>query len=272
MIKKVFALFVLVGVLTSLSAQRVNETVVLFGKDQLTGFTINISNGTPKEVNGALSGLFESRFKMKSSKKKGYYVYENYPCSAFGDARYDIYFTSAEIGKKKNKATQLTLVVSTGNLNCITYSNDPRTSRNITAFLENFPPEVEIYKTNLRIEQLKKELNNLEKERQNLEKERNKTKDKLANMNNDLRSTAEMAEKKNDEINKLQEKFTESHDETLKIQIDEASKERLTLQKAQSSMQKSVLKMNNDLNKLEKKIEENKKNASAKESELKSLQ
>ncbi len=143
--KKIFALFAFIGVLCSISAQKVNETVTMFGKDQLTGFTVNIDNASPEIVAAAMANKFEKEFFMKGSFKKGFHVYESQPCAAFGEARYDTYFATAPVGKKKDQYTQVVLVVSTGNMNCITFANDPRTSRNIVTFLENFPADVEAY-------------------------------------------------------------------------------------------------------------------------------
>ena len=152
--KKIFALFAFIGVLCSVSAQKVNETVTMFGKDQLTGFTVNIDNASPEIVAAAMANKFEKEFFMKGSFKKGFHVYESQPCAAFGEARYDTYFATAPVGKKKDQYTQVVLVVSTGNMNCITFSNDPRTSRNIVSFLEGLKYDVEKYKTELRIKQL----------------------------------------------------------------------------------------------------------------------
>ena len=149
--KKIFALFAFIGVLCSISAQKVNETVTMFGKDQLTGFTVNIDNASPEIVAAAMANKFEKEFFMKGSFKKGFHVYESQPCAAFGEARYDTYFATAPVGKKKDQYTQVFLVVSTGNMNCITFSNDPRTSRNIVSFLEGLKYDVEKYKTELRM-------------------------------------------------------------------------------------------------------------------------
>lgn len=270
--KKVFALVLFASVICSLSAQKVNETVTFFGKDQLTGFTININNASPDIVAGALANKFESHYALKGSKKKGYFVYENQPCSAFGEARYDIYFTTTEVGKKKDLVTQVTLVVSTGNLNCITFSNDPRTSRNIVNFLENLPQDVEEYKIQLRIAELKKNLANLEKEKQSLLKEQAKLQDKLNTTNDELKALSEQLDKKNAEINKMQDEFNTSHDAVLQEQIVTANKERQTLQKNQQSKQKTLLNINDNLQKLKTKLETNQKNTEAAETELKSLE
>ena len=104
--KKLFALLTLVFVFGSLSAQKVNETVTLFGKEQLTGFVTNITQASSDIVEQTLVNKFEKEFALKGSKKKGYYVYQNQPCPTFGDARYDLYFKTEEVGKKKNRSTQ----------------------------------------------------------------------------------------------------------------------------------------------------------------------
>ena len=272
MMKKLFVLLTLTCVLGSLSAQKVNETVTLFGKDQLTGFTTNIAQTPSDIVEHALADKLEKNYAMKGSKKKGYYVYMNQPCAAFGEARYDVYFTAAEVGKKKNKATQVTLVVSTGNQNCITFANDPRTSRNIVAFLEAFPNDVEAYKITLRINALKDEIASLEKERSNLEKDQEKAKQKATKMNEDMQLNVAQVEAKTAEIAKLQENYNQTHNESIKDQISAAAKEKQNLQKSQSSMQKSLLKLNDELHKNDVKLEENLKNLEKKRAELQQIQ
>lgn len=270
--KKLFALFAFVSVLCSVSAQKVNETVTLFGKDQLTGFTINVDNATANIVSDALANKFETQYSMKGSNKKGFRVYEGQPCSAFGDARYDVYFTTTTVGKKNNQYTQVTLVVSNGNLNCITFSSDPRTSRNIVTFLENLPNDVEAYKTQLRIEQLKNELANLKKERASIEKDRVKVNDKIANANDEIKKATDKIEKLSAEIEKLQDQFNKSQDANLKDQISKAVKDKQTLQKSQTNTQKNLLNLNNEIVKLNTKFETNVKNTEAKEAELKQLE
>lgn len=269
--KRFLALFAILSVLCSLSAQKVNENIILFGKEQLTGFTINIDNATKDIVEGALADKFEKQFGMKSTSKKGFRVYENQNCSAFGDARYDIYFNTVTVGKKKNQATQLTLVVSTGNMNFITFANDPRTSRNIVAFLENLPNDVEAYKTLLRIKELEKELTTLKKERESLEKDKTKLNDKIAKANDDIKKTSDRIDKKSDEILKLQDEFNNNHDASVKDQISQAVKDKQSMQKTNTNTQKSLLKLNENIVKLNKKLETNAKSIEKCESELKTL-
>ena len=245
--KKVFALVFLASVFCSLSAQKVNETVVLYGKEQIKGFTINIYDNSPEIVEGALVDKFETQYKLKGSKKKGYHVYENQSCDAFGDARYDIYFTTTEVGKKKDKTTQVVLVVSTGNLNCITFSNDPRSSRNIVAFLENLNKDIEAYKIKLRIEELRNNLNNLNKDRQSM-----------------LKDQTKLQEKRN---------VTDEEVKRLTEQIEQTSnvEEKESLQKNLKSAQKSLQSLDEKLYKLGVKLETNQKDTDSAQKELDSL-
>lgn len=270
--KKIVALFAFVSVLCSLSAQRVNETVTMFGKDQLQGFTINVSNAPANIVADALADKFENQFSLKGSNKKGFRVYENQTCKAFGDAHYDIYFNTNTVGKKNSQYTQVTLVVTNGNLNSITFSNDPRTSRNIVMFLENLPNDVEAYKIKLRIEQLKNELANLKKERENLEKNRVKTNDKIATTSEEAKKTTDQIQKLTAEIEKMQDQFNTNQDPTLKEQIDKANKDKQALLKTQSSTQKTLLNLNDDIVKLNSKLDTNAKETANRETELKTLE
>lgn len=270
--KKLFALLTLVFVFGSLSAQKVNETVTLFGKEQLTGFVTNITQASSEIVEQTLVNKFEKEFALKGSKKKGYYVYQNQPCPTFGDARYDLYFKTEEVGKKKNRSTQVTLVVSTGNQNCISFSNDPRTSRNIVNFLETLPLNVEAYKKVLRINELKSEIETLEKDRVSVEKDQEKAQQKVNQANEDMQLNVAQVEAKTAEIAKLQENYNQTHNSSIKEQISKAAKEKQTLQKSQSSMQKSLLKLNETLHKNDKKLEEIQKNLEQKRAELQRIQ
>lgn len=247
MMKKILVLVVIASAFFSLSAQKVNETVVLYGKEQIKGFTINIYDNSADIVEGALADKFETYYKLKGSKKKGYHVYENQTCDAFGDARYDIYFTTTEVGKKKDKTTQVVLVVSTGNLNCITFSNDPRSSRNIVAFLENLNKDIEAYKIKLRIEELRNNLNNLNKDRQSLLKEQTKLQEK--------RNVTD------EEVKRLTEQ----------IEQTTSPEEKEPLQKNLKSAQKSLQNLDEKLYKIGVKLETNQKDNDSAQKELDSL-
>jgi molecular chaperone DnaK (HSP70) len=247
MMKKILVLVVFASVFFSLSAQNVNETVVFYGKEQIKGFTINIYNNSSEIVEGALVDKFETQYKLKGSKKKGYHVYENQTCDAFGDARYDIYFTTVEVGKKKDRTTQVILVVSTGNLNCITFTNDPRSSRNIVAFLEHLNTDIESYKIKLRIEELRNNLNNLNKDRQSMLKEQTKLQEK--------RNISDA------EVKRLTEQIEQSSN----------AEEKESLQKSLKSAQKTLQNLDEKLYKIGVKLETNQKDIDSAQQELDSL-
>lgn len=270
--KKIATFLAFVCVVCSLSAQKANETVTMFGKDQLHGFTINIDNTPTNIIDDAIAYKFESQYGLKGSKKKGFHVYENQKCIAFGEARYDIYYTTTDVGKKNNKSTQVTLVVSTGNMNCISFSNDPRTSRNIVTFLEGLPNDVEAYKIKLRIEELKNNLASLEKERQGLEKDKQKLTEKIENTNGEISRLSNEIEKKTSDLETLKENYNQTHEEALSAEIAAAEKEKLNLMKSHTNMQKSLLKLNNDLAKVTSKLEANARTTEEKKAELEKLQ
>lgn len=255
--KKYFSLLALIGMFCAMNAQTVSETVTMFGKDQLNGFSININDATSDIVEGAMVEKFENQMGLKGKKNKGFYTYTSQGFEPFGDAKYDIYFTTQEGGKKNNKFTQLILVVSTGNLNCITMNSDPRTARNIMTFLQNVNIDVESYKTKLRIEELDKQKQTLEKERQNLDKNQAKVKEKMTKTNEEMKNATKKVDDLNNELTKLQEKYTSSHDPETKAQITKTAKEVQSLQKSQTNMRKSLLNMNNEIQKIDKKIEDN---------------
>lgn len=270
--KKIATFLVLACAVCTLSAQKASETVIMFGKEQLHGFTINIDNTAANIIDDAIAYKLESQYGLKGSKKKGFHVYENQKCIAFGEARYDIYYTTNEVGKKNNKSTQVTLVVTTGNMNCVTFSNDPRTSRNIVTFMEGLPNDVEAYKTKLRIETLKNDLANLEKERQGLEKDKQKVLDKIESTNSEITRVTSEIEKKTSDLETMKGQYSQNHDEALAGQISAAEKEKLNLQKSQTNLQKSLLNLNNDLAKITSKLETNARTTEEKKAELETLQ
>lgn len=255
--KKLLSVLVLVGIAFFVSAQHVSETVTLYGKEQLHGFTITIPDATSEIAEGAMVQKLENDYRLKGKKNKGYHTYMSQSCSVFGDQNYDIYFTTKDVGKKKNRSAQVIFVVSTGNQNCITMAKDPITARSIMSFLENFKTDVDIYKVDLKIDELNKQLETLNKEKQSLEKEQIKIKDKLTKTNADLQQTTRDIEVKNSDITKLQAEYTTTHNPETKYLIDKTAKEAQTLQKSQTSMRKSLLNLNNNLQKVGKKIDEN---------------
>ena len=105
-----------------------------------------------------------------------------------------------------------------------------------------------------------------------MKKDQEKAKQKATKMNEDMQLNVAQVEAKTAEIAKLQENYNQTHNESIKEQISTAAKEKQTLQKSQNSMQKSLLKLNEEVHKTDVKLEDNMKTLEKKRAELQQLQ
>lgn len=187
------------------SAQTVKESTIKFGKEQLSGYLLDISKADVDLTESALRDKFEKQYNLKASKESGFRAYLNQSFSPFGTANYDIYFTVGEYGKKKNKTTQVSLIVCTGNHNAITTSNNPETAMEIKNFLVNFVNYIEDYVANQQIAALEEQLAKLNKDLKDLNGNQDKLNKQLNKLNKEIEENNNKISDKEKEINKLEE-------------------------------------------------------------------
>lgn len=202
--KKLALLVFVIAFASVASAQTVKESMVNMGKQQLSGYLLDIPGADMKTVEAAFRDKLEKQYNLKASSESGFRAYLNQPFKPFGSANYDLYFTVSEHGKKKNKVSQLSLIVSSGNYNAITSSTDPTTADYVKVFLRDFTAYVQEYVAKQNISALESQLAKLKKEEKALNKDKNKMNKQMEKLNKSLDKNAKQLEEKGKEIDKLQ--------------------------------------------------------------------
>lgn len=201
--KKLIALMSLVCITFALSAQVVQENIIKFGKQKVSGYTIELSSVDAATTEAALKERMDKAYSMKASKENGFRAYKAQPFSPFGLDTYNTYISITEKGKKYSKTTKMSVVVLTGNMTPIDRNSKPTDAENIKAFLTDFVAYAQNYALKLQENSLKEELGKLQKERKNLSKEQeklNKQMDKLKDSIKDNQKNASETDKKIKEV------------------------------------------------------------------------
>ncbi|MCR4964353.1 MAG: hypothetical protein K6A41_01710 [Bacteroidales bacterium] len=226
--KKLLLFLAMVCLVSFASAQNVKESTVSFNKTQVSGYLANINGYTMDVVDLAMRTKLEKEFGLKSSKEGSYRAYLNQPCSVFGPDSYDIYYQVSEFGKKKNRTTQVSFVLSSGNMNTITSSNNPEIARRVKNFLNDFLSTVPNFAASQEVEALEAQLEKLNKEKASLDNE-------IAKNNKSIEKAHKQIEKINKNIDKSQKKI-EKVDEKVAKKIKEIEEVQVKIKEAKSSM------------------------------------
>ena len=203
--KRLVLLAFVVALTTTAFAQTAKETMVNMGKQQLAGYIIDIPGADVKTVDAAFRDKLEKQYNLKASSESGFHAYLNQPFKPFGTENYDMYFTVNEFGKKKNKTSQLALIVCSGNMNTITSQNNPATADYVKVFLRDFVSYVQEYVAKQNIKEMEKQLSKLNKELKVLEKNKNKINKQIEKLNKELDKNAKDIAEKEKEIKDLKE-------------------------------------------------------------------
>lgn len=203
--KRLVLLAFVVALTTSAFAQTAKESMIKFGKQQLAGYIIDIPGADVKLVDAAFRDKLEKQYNMKASSESGFRAYLNQPFKPFGSENYDMYFTVTEHGKKKNKTSQLNLIVCSGNLNTITSQNNPSTADYVKVFLNDFVAYVQEYVAKQNIKAMEAQLAKLNKELKGLEKNKNKINKQIEKLNKELDKNAKDIAEKEKQIKELKE-------------------------------------------------------------------
>ncbi|MCQ2283919.1 MAG: hypothetical protein MJZ57_03340 [Bacteroidales bacterium] len=206
--KKLFILLAIVCAGTALSAQKVQESVIDFGKQQVPGYLVNIQNASVDLVESAFKEKLEKEYGLKGTKESGFRAYINQNLKYIGPDNYDIYFTVGEFGKKKNKTTQLTVIVSTGNMNAITTQNNPDVADKIMKFLSDFVSYVQEYSMQQQINALNDQLSKLNNEKSGLEKDQAKNQKQIEKLQKDQEKIAKQLDQNANDIKKVEDQIS----------------------------------------------------------------
>jgi valyl-tRNA synthetase len=213
--KKLLLFLTTICLVSFASAQNVKESTVKFNKTQVSGYLANINGYTMDVVDLAMRTKLEKEFQLKASKEGSFRAYLNQPCATFGPDSYDIYYQVSEFGKKKNKTTQISFIITKGNMNAITSSTDPDIARRVKNFLDDFLATVPSFAISQQIEALEAELAKLQKEKASLDNEVAKNNKAIAKENKKIEKINKNIEKSQKKIEKLGEKI-----EKKQVEID----------------------------------------------------
>lgn len=201
--KKLLFLATLFCATLTLSAQNVTESIISFGKGQISGYLIDVPNADVKTAEAAFRDLMEQKYNLKASKENGFRAYTNQALAPIGPDNYDLYFLVGEYGKKKNRTTQISFIACSGNLNAITSQNNPETADHIKTFLKQFVKYVEEYNQTQQINALNEEISKLESDKASLEKSQDKLGKQIDKLNKEFDGNKEKISEKENKIKEL---------------------------------------------------------------------
>ena len=158
-------------------------------------------------VDATVRDIFETQYNLKASKESGFRAYLNQPFAPFGSENFDIYYTVSEFGKKKDKTTQVSMIVCTGNMNAITSANNPDADNAIRYFLKNIPPKVEQYNNQQEINALKEKMAKLQNTKESLEKDNDKAQKQIEKLKQNMDKNNEKIKETEKSISELQEQL-----------------------------------------------------------------
>lgn len=213
--KKLFVLLTIVVIAVTASAQKLHTSMVEFGKSQYPGYLFNLKNVSVETLDATLRDIFENQYNLKASKESGFRAYRNQQFAPFGSENYDIFFNVIVFGKKKEKTTQLVLLVCKGNMNAVTSSTDPQADAAIRKFVQNLPAKVEEYQIRKPIIEKKEQIAKLEANKQSLIKEQEKINGQIEKLQLNLKDVSNKLQENGEAISKLQAEV-EALEQTIK--------------------------------------------------------
>ncbi len=202
--KKILSLLTILGLVCTLSAQNVHESMIKFGKEKISGYTLSIPSANSDLVYAALRERMEKNYNMKGSKEGKFRAYLNQPFAPFGTANYDIYYNVTESGKKGAKTALLSFIVCSGNMNTITSENNPETATAIKAFLNDLGTYIHEYSLQQQANTLQEKLNKLNKDQKALEKDKAKAEKQIEKLQKEISEIDKKHQANAEEIRKIE--------------------------------------------------------------------
>ena len=205
--KTLFLILMLAGFATY--AQTAQSVSVDFNKTRVPGVSIVIAGYDADFVQSALTYRLEKVAGLKGTNSKGFRMYPAQNFLDFGNLKYDIY-TLIEKGTKKDPTVTLNLLVSKGNENFVSPTDDPDLTQKMKDFLTEFNDYMKEYDRVQKIEKLTSLINKLDKDRNSLVSDTDKLKKDISNLENKLKEkekelskTESELENAKDELNSL---------------------------------------------------------------------
>ncbi len=206
--KKLLLLTAFICSTVALCAQNVQETNVRISKQDVSGYVLTIPATSADLVESAIKDKFENENKLKASKESGYRAYLNQPFPSFGLENYDIYYKVEEVGKKANKAAEVSLIVCSGNMNAITSQTKPETASSIKKFLEGISGYVQQYAAKQQLEEMTSQLDKLKKDKESLEKSNDKINKDIEQLNQSFEKNKKSIDEKETSIKDLENQIS----------------------------------------------------------------
>lgn len=181
-------------------AQKAQETILKYDKNEIAGYTVSFSNLPVNVVKDAVNERMQKIVGKKVSTQKGYNVCLNQKFSQFGSESYDVYYKVEESGKRDMKNVKIDLFVCKGNLNAISSVTDPEVAKNIITFMNEMLDYALDYNNNQEVIALNNKLAKVKAQRKEYEEKIVKLQKEINALDLKLKETTE-------EMNKLQEEL-----------------------------------------------------------------
>jgi len=189
-------------------AQVPTEQSIAFNKKNPQGVVLVVSGYDINVVRDALQHRFEKTAALKGKKEKGgFYAYLNQQFADFSSKNLDIY-TLVDANKKSGQAT-ISILVSTGNENFISATNDAATFDRVKQFLAAFSTYLREYDINKKISEQNAVLSGLEKERKKMDSDIDKFRKQIADLQAQNLKREKEIESKTVEIERTKTKIQE---------------------------------------------------------------
>jgi len=192
------------------NAQVPTEQTVTFEKKTVQGVSVVVDGYSVDVVKEALRNRFEKTSTLKGKQGKGsYYNYLNQTFLDFSPKNLDIYTLVEVDGKKKSGQIAVSILVSTGNQNFISSTNDAEVFEKVKLFLTAFNAYLKEYDTNKKITEQRVILTALEKDREKMTSEVDKWKKQINELEAQSLKREKELEAKSAEVEKTNMKILE---------------------------------------------------------------
>lgn len=209
--KKVLLLTIVFFVTFCLSAQSVQEGKTEFNKTQVDAFIVNVPNFPVNIVEDAIYQKYVILENMRIDKQSGYRAFLSQQIARISTQNIDLFFKVQEVGKKKERQTQIVCLVSTGNANFISSAIDATVAANVKNELTTLVKYVGEYEASQRVlsntnalNKLQKEVKSLNLDKDKLQKEMNAIDQKIADKNLEINKIQAEIDKANQDMKAFQ--------------------------------------------------------------------
>jgi hypothetical protein len=194
---KKIAILILLSMFCVLSwAQVAHNSMIEYNKTKVPGVVISLTTYDLETVKAALKARLERVAGLKGTSSKGFTLYADQVFFDFGSKKFDIY-TKIDAGSKKDQDVIISLMVSTGNENFVSMTDNPELNQKMLDFLTDFVANsLKDYEATKNINEQTAALEKMEKEHKTLVADRDKLK-------LDLEKTEKALTTKEEEIAKI---------------------------------------------------------------------